>query len=105
VESVVCASSTVAFFESWTHVLRKIHVQSRSNARKLEISKGDDACLSIRRRVCCDQKLISHQFFGSVIGDVRNVALPCGLRGSNLTKNLAMTGALLSARIVTTWIL
>jgi hypothetical protein len=29
----------------------------------------------------------------SQIGDARNVALPCGLHGSNLTKNPVMTGS------------
>jgi hypothetical protein len=46
--------------------------------------------------------LISHQFLGSAIGDVRNVALECGLHGSNLTRAPVMTSARLSACIVTT---
>jgi hypothetical protein len=38
------------------------------------------------------------------MGDARNVALLCGLHGSNLTKNPVMTSARLSACIVATWI-
>src|SRR5262245_17220240 len=53
-----------AFSESWTHVLQKIHVQSRSNARKLNFSKRGRRLPLIRRRVCCDQKLISSQIGG-----------------------------------------
>ena len=85
-------------------LLQKVHVQSRSEARKLKCQKGDDACLSIRRRVCCDQKLISRQFLRSAIDDARNVALLCGLHGSNLTKNPVMIGACSSACFVSTWL-
>ena len=40
----------------------------------------------------------------STVGGARNVALLCGSHGSNLIKNPVMTGARLSACIVTTWI-
>jgi hypothetical protein len=40
----------------------------------------------------------------SAIGDARNVAVLCGSHRSNLTKNPVMTGARLSACIVSAWI-
>ena len=46
----------------------------------------------------------SRQFLRSAVGDARNVALLCGLHGSNLTKNPVMTSARLSACLVSVWI-
>ena len=38
-------------------------------------------------------EIVFRRFFRSAIGNARNVALLCGLRGSNLTKNPVMTNA------------
>ena len=89
-------------------VARSITKNSRAVAKQCAqaqiLIEGTTPAFLTRRRVCCDQKLISHQFLRSAIDGAHNVALLRGSHGSNLTKNRVMTGARLSARIVTTWI-